>query len=159
MAEQSEQLIDQIGRCLCGAVEFRAKGKVVFNELCHCRACAWAASVTPVHVIGVEMPKLMYNKGEDKVLVRRGLGTMVHGRCSDCLTQVFQKPQDEPYVAIFPPTFHIGGDDSIGQKLPVKYLPTEHTNYENRARDFEDCLPKFKTMGPENPMNNDGTFM
>ncbi|CAB9527104.1 Glutathione-dependent formaldehyde-activating enzyme [Seminavis robusta] len=151
-------VIDQTGRCICGAVEFHAKGKLAFSELCHCRACAWAASVTPVHVIGVEISELDYKTGKDKVVVVNGLGKMIHGRCSQCMTQVFQKPQGENYVALFPPTFRIGGDDSLEQKLPDYYLPRMHTNYENRARDATDSLPKFKTFPPDNEVNADGSL-
>eukprot|EP00978_Attheya_sp_CCMP212_P033976 scaffold140115_cov44-Attheya_sp.AAC.3 len=107
--------------------------------------------------LGVEMSNLIYSKGEDNVIVTKGLGKMVHGRCSQCMAQVYQKPEGESYFAVFAPTFHIGGDESefIDQKLPnkFKYLPKMHTNYENRARDFEDSLPKYKTFPPENPMN------
>ena len=48
--ESSTILINQTCQCLCGNIKFRIKGKMVFNELCHCRACAYAASVTPVQV-------------------------------------------------------------------------------------------------------------
>jgi hypothetical protein len=154
-----DSMMDQTGRCRCGDVEFQAKGKILFRHLCHCRACAWAASVTPVHIVGVGMPKPTYHKGEDKVVITKGLGKMLHARCSECGTQVYQKPggQDN-FVALFPPTFHIGGEDSIDQRLPVKYLPKFHANYENRARDTDDSIPKFKTYPPDNEMNHDGTF-
>lgn len=153
--------MDQTGRCTCGAVEFRAKGKIVFNQLCHCRACSWAASATPVHIIGCGMPKLEYTKGEDKVEVKKGLGRMIHGRCSECGTQIYQKPSHiDSMVALFPTTFHIGGDDSIYQKLPVKFHPTIHVQYENRAMDVQDALPKFMTNpgAGGNEVNNDGTM-
>ncbi|CAB9518651.1 Glutathione-dependent formaldehyde-activating enzyme [Seminavis robusta] len=112
----------------------------------------------PVHVIGVEISELDYKTGKDKVVVVNGLGKMIHGRCSQCMTQVFQKPQGENYVALFPPTFRIGGDDSLEQKLPDYYLPRMHTNYENRARDATDSLPKFKTFPPDNEVNADGSL-
>mmetsp|Transcript_19021 Transcript_19021/g.28706 ORF Transcript_19021/g.28706 Transcript_19021/m.28706 type:complete len:83 (+) Transcript_19021:217-465(+) len=63
------------------------------------------------------------------------------------------------FFAIFPPTFHIGGDDSICQKLSDKYLPIMHTNYENRSRDYEDSLPKYQTFPPNNRVNNDGSLI
>jgi hypothetical protein len=43
------------------------------------------------------------------------------------------------------------------QRLPAKYLPTFHANYENRARDMDDSIPKFQTYPPNNEMNHDGT--
>ena len=159
MGSVADLMMDQTGRCMCGAVQFHAKGKMLFRQLCHCRACTWAASVTPVHIVGVGIPKLDYQKGEDKVVVTKGLGNMLHARCSECGTQVYQKPSNmDSMVALFPPTFHIGGEDSVDQRLPAKYLPTSHTNYENRARDIDDSLPKFKCWPPGNEMNNDGTL-
>lgn len=145
---------------MCGAVQFRACGEILFNQLCHCRSCGWAASTTPVHIIGVKTPSLEYSNGSgsDKVIVTKGHGNLEHARCKECLTQVYQKPKGmDNLVAVFPPTFHIGGDDSIDQKLPPMYLPNHHANYENRAMDCHDNLPKFKCFGPEE-MNNDGTL-
>ena len=160
MASDSTAIImDQFCRCMCGKIKFQAKGKLLFQQLCHCRACSWAASVTPVHIVGVGISKPAYQSGEGMVVVTPGVGNMLHARCSECGTQIYQKPggQDN-FIALFPPTFHIGGDDSIDQKLPDKYLPTIHANYENRARDAEDSIPKYKTYPPENEMNADGTL-
>lgn len=160
----TKQEIDETGRCLCGAVKFRVRGQIQFSELCHCRACSWAASVSPVHILGVEstagMPIIEYLSGADEVVVTKGLGTMRHARCSECMAQVYQTPDvdSKSFVALFPPTFHIGGEDSVQQKLPEEYLPQYHSNYENRARDVEDSLPKYKTFPTDNEMNNDGSL-
>ena len=35
-------LAGDAGGCVCGGVEFRATGRVMFNALCHCRACSRA---------------------------------------------------------------------------------------------------------------------
>ena len=157
--DKSEEIvmIDQVGKCLCGAVEFHAEGQILFNELCHCRACTWAASVSPVHLIGAE--RLTFTKGKDKVVIIQGLGTMIHARCCDCMSLLYQRPKEESCFAVFPPTFHIGGDHATYQKLPNQYLPTMHANYENRQRDYEDSLPKYKSFPPHNQMNNDGSLL
>lgn len=52
-----------------------------------------------------------------------------------CVLQIFQKPRDEPYLALFPPTLHVG-DESVSQQTPDEQLPPVQT-YETRARD---CL-------------------
>lgn len=127
--ESTTNVIHQIGKCVFGAVEFHATGQI-FNSLWHCRACSWAASVSPVHLVGAET--LSIRKGEEKLFVAKGLRTIIHALCSECMT-IYQRPQAESFFAIFPPTFHIGGDDSIFQKLFDKYLPMMHTNYKNRS--------------------------
>lgn len=155
--------VDQTVQCLCGAVEFRVQGKLLFSELCHCRACSWAASVSPVHLVGVAAPTISYAKNassEDHIRVTKGLGKMTHARCTECMAPVYQKPAGANFVALFPPTFYIGNSrDSVEQKLPAKYLPQYHANYENRTRDYADSIPKYKTFPSlGNEMNNDGTL-
>jgi hypothetical protein len=146
--------IDQMGRCLCGAVEFRAKGPIILNSLCHCQSCASAAASTPVHFIAIRAPLPEITKGHDKVTVAPGHGRMVHGRCSECLAPIYQKPSESyPFVAVFPPTFV----DLADQKLPPKYQPQMHINYEKRSRDADDDLPKFKTWPFEEECHRDGS--
>ncbi|CAB9502794.1 Glutathione-dependent formaldehyde-activating enzyme [Seminavis robusta] len=154
----SDDKVDQKGRCVCGAVEYHVQGDLLFCFLCHCRACSWALSVSPVHLVGVKAT-MEYTKGQDKVVITKGLGKMILGRCKDCLVPLYQKPEDAPFVALFPPAFHIGGEDSLDQKLPDKYHPKCHMNYENRAMDANDSLPKYKTGPPNNQMNNDGSLI
>lgn len=159
MATESDD-IDQFGRCLCGAVEYRATGKIILNALCHCRACKWAFSCTPIHAIGLNAPLPEFTKGEDKIVVAKGHGKMIHGRCSECHVPLYQKPgEDYPFVAVFPATFVFDNRDSVDQKLPEKYVPKIHINYENRARDAEDKLPKFRKWPQQGEeMNNDGSL-
>lgn len=85
---------------------------------------------------------------------------MIHGWCVNHVTQIHQKPEKEAHFAVFPPAFHVGGDESVSQAEAAAEvsLPGMHTNYKNRAMDVKDLLPKLKkTFPPDNPLNNDGS--
>lgn len=47
------ELSPTTGQCNCGALRFRASGPIRFNVLCHCRNCARARGVSPVHILAV----------------------------------------------------------------------------------------------------------
>lgn len=80
---------------------------------------------------------------------------MIHGRCSECMVPLYQKPEESfPFVAVFPPTFV-----SRDQKLPANCQPQMHINYEKRVRDVDDDLPKFKTWPFEEECHKDGSVV
>lgn len=42
--KHQDEEMDQIGKCLCGAVEFQVLGEMAFSALCHCRGGVGIAS-------------------------------------------------------------------------------------------------------------------
>ena len=73
------------------------------------------------------------------------------------MVPLYQKPgPDYPFVALFPTSFVVGDDENSPQKLPDSLLPKMHINYENRARDAHDTLPKYRKWPWEGEMTNDG---
>ncbi|CAM9271069.1 unnamed protein product [Ectocarpus fasciculatus] len=138
--------MNQSGQCLCGGVQFKVvDAPILFSALCHCRACARARGMSPVHLVGVPVAKFYIVEGEELLREAEGHGRMVHGNCSKCGTGVYQAPKDTGFRALFPATFQIQcGEEGKCCLLPSEYLPTVHVNYENRLFDWHDQLPKYK---------------
>ena len=163
MATESEVVdkLHQRGQCLCGCVKFEVDGKIIFNELCHCRACGRARGMTPVHLIGVKGDfKIL--QGQAKVKTVHGIGTMRHTICSDCGGGLYQRPEGKDFYATFPTSFRI--ESPVAEGVPSSFLPANlqphyHANYENRLYNFHDELPKYKAF-PDSPrMTNEGQVM
>ena len=151
--------IDQTGQCLCGNAKFRVKGTIVFNELCHCRACGRARGMTPVHLLGVQGEFDLF-RGDTRTIA--GMGSMEHVNCAVCGGGLYQRPADETFYAVFPTTFQIEtvtNDDIPSSVLPNYLQPTVHVNYENRLFDFHDNLPKYKSNFGSRRVNNTGEII
>ena len=146
--------IDETGSCLCRGVAFKVSANVMFNALCHCKACSHARGMSPVHLIGIQPAEgLEITQGSDLLTTTKGYGKMRHTFCSKCGSIICQYPEGADFRAIVPTNFHIA--DGVNCKLPDKYLPQAHTNYENRHYDWYDPLPKFKAF-PPNMVDNAG---
>jgi hypothetical protein len=124
--------------------------------------------MSPVHVIAVE-PASAFEFTEGAEFVTKDTdgteyghgcansndyGKMIHAFCSKCGVQVYQQPDGKDFHSIFPTNFHI--EDEGNCRLPEKYLPKAHINYENRQYDWCDNLPKFKGFPPEPMVDNQG---
>ena len=74
------------GSCNCGSIAYTVDvvDKPVFNILCHCRACARARGVSPVHIYGVTKDQFEITKGESNLNVVKGVGSMLHAFCTEC---------------------------------------------------------------------------
>ena len=146
--------IEETGSCLCKGVQFKVSGNVLFNCLCHCKACSHSRGMSPVHVIGIQPPEgVEITKGSELLTTAKGYGKMMHTFCSKCGCIVYQCLEGGNFRDVMPTTFHI--EDGVNCKLPEKYLPQKHVNYENRHYDWHDPLPKFKTF-PPNMVDNMG---
>jgi hypothetical protein len=153
--------IDLTGKCNCGRVKFHAAGEILFNLLCHCKACTRAGGVSPVHLLAITQEGFTITQGEKDLKVAKGHGKMRHAFCTECGCRIYQHPDDRGFRSLFPPTFHI--EDKYGTinngclLLPPEMMPKAHINYESRLRNFEDDLPKFKEWPDGERLNNDGT--
>ena len=152
------EIIEDTGACRCRSVKFKAKGNVMFNALCHCKACSHNRGMSPVHLIGVGgADSVEILEGAELVTTAKGPGSIVREFCSKCGVSLWQGPEGAPFRAIFPTNFHI--EDGVVCKLTEKYLPKAHINYENRHYDWCDKLPKFKCF-PDSPMmDNEGKLL
>ena len=151
----SEKKIEEMGACQCRSVKFRVCGNVMMNVLCHCKACSHNRAMSPVHLIlvtpaeGVEI-----TEGSDLLTVANGYGKVRHAFCSKCGCMLYEYPEGANFKGVPPTNFHI--EDGVNCKLPEKYLPQMHVNYENRHYDWHDFLPKFKCFPPDGKVDNQG---
>jgi len=173
--KEEEFTICRTGQCLCGKVKFQVTGRVLFNELCHCRACGRARGMTPVHIIGVKGDFTVLSQeggggggGEnssDMIKIVRGMRTLEHAICAACGGGLYQRPAAMTSLyAVFPTTFQIE-TDVPGSNVPSCLLPTYlqpqyHANYENRLFNHYDPLPKYKSSAGSSPrMTNEGEII
>merc|ERR1712020_340166 len=89
-----DETIEETGSCQCGAIKFKVSGNVMFNALCHCKACSHNRGMSPVHLIGVS-PASAFEiiEGEELVTKVNGYGKMRHVFCSKCGVMVCQYPE------------------------------------------------------------------
>mmetsp|Transcript_43301 Transcript_43301/g.65441 ORF Transcript_43301/g.65441 Transcript_43301/m.65441 type:complete len:162 (+) Transcript_43301:329-814(+) len=150
-------MAEYTGKCFCGAVTFEVSGDPMFNALCHCKACTTVGSTTtPMHICAFPDGSYKFTSGEDKLTTYEGNGNMRIARCTECGTAVYQLPEGNPFKAFFPRLFD-GYVDGTSNKLPDALKPKAHLNYENRAWDWNDDIPKFKSFPPNDMLNNDGS--
>ena len=137
--------IDKKGSCHCGSVEFRVRGNILLNVLCHCKTCSQNRGMSPVHIINITPAEgVEITKGEELLTLYRGNRKVDFCFCEKCGCCVYQAPEGYSFRGIFPTNFHI--EDGINCTLPEEYLPKFHVNYENRLTDWHDPLPKYKTF-------------
>ena len=151
----SEKRIEETGACQCRTVKFKVSGNVTLNCLCHCKACSHIRAMSPVHLILVTPAAgVKITEGSDVVMNAKGYGKLMHAFCSKCSCMLYEWPEGADFKAICPTNFHI--EDGVSCKLPKKYLPEMHINYENRHYDWNDSLPKFKCFPPDGKVDHQG---
>ena len=158
-AFKMSETIEDNGACHCRSVKYKINGTMIMSALCHCKACCHNRGMSPVHLIGVSPPEAIeITEGKEMLTKAKGYGKMIHAFCSKCGTMIYQCPgEDAPFRAVLPTNFHI--EDGVNCKLPEKYLPKIHVNYENRQYDSCDKLPKFKCFPPNGMLDNQGNEM
>jgi len=172
--------IHKEGACKCGKLKFRADGNLAASFLCHCHMCRkyWSQG-TPQHIAWVQpqtavqvteglkylqtwnMNKLSHNlRGEATIYFASCCGTNINVTFSD--------PNGQ-FTLMWPYNFTEPewGDLTTGRGAKARhgldpiFRPRFHAHYENRARDFEDTLPKLADIWLEDMplMNNQGEIV
>ena len=67
---------------------------------------------------------------------------MEHAFCDQCGCGLYQSPKNAPFRAVFPPNMRFE-DGPFLSTLPDDWKPRLHINYDNRAMDMPDGLPKY----------------
>ena len=150
----SENTIEDSGACQCGSIKFKVTGSIMLNTLCHCKACSHSRGMSPVHLITVPPNAIVITEGKEFLKKAKSYGSVRHKFCEKCGSMIYQYPKHAPFRAILPTNFHI--EDGTDCKLPKKYQPQSHVNYENRHYDYHDKLPKFKDFPPHGRLTNEG---
>ena len=86
-----------VGRCLCGAVEYKSAGPALFSVVCHCRDCQRASGTGGVPVLGVPRDTFSCTGPVKQSRVPGGSGLMaVRNFCSECGSLLFGTPESAP---------------------------------------------------------------
>mmetsp|Transcript_11404 Transcript_11404/g.32851 ORF Transcript_11404/g.32851 Transcript_11404/m.32851 type:complete len:160 (+) Transcript_11404:146-625(+) len=146
------------GKCKCGCIEFELNGAPMMNVLCHCKNCTTGLGCgCSIHLyLAATSDNWSITKGEEHVKMFEGGGALRFWRCTECGSPVMQGPEGAPFRAFYPRTFE-GYVDGKCNKIPDSLKPKMHINYENRAWDVNDDLPKYAAFPPNNMVNNNGS--
>jgi hypothetical protein len=122
------------GRCLCGAVTWRAPGPVLWAGFCHCDSCRRATSSPVTAFFGVARASVDW-RGEMRDHLTSE-GRVRRKFCAACGTQMTYQN------AIWPDETHLYAatlDD------PARFVPEAHYHYAERLPWLtpEDDLPKY----------------
>jgi len=133
------------GRCLCGAIQFEARGKPLWVAYCHCHSCRRSTGAPVTTFVGYLRSQIHYTSGERKTYnsspgVRRSF-------CPDCGTPLCYEADwcaDEIHL-------YISTLDA-----PEHFTPQLHVHRAERIAwlELDDSLPRYESFsrpsqGPE----------
>jgi hypothetical protein len=111
------------GRCLCGAVEYRSSGPVLFSVICHCRDCQRASGSGGLPVLGVPKASFSSSGSLKQSRITGGSGQIaVRNFCAECGSTLFGTPECEPELV----TIYVGSLDDPTVFSPQAALFTSH---------------------------------
>ncbi|MEX3947663.1 GFA family protein [Paraburkholderia sp. EG287B] len=90
---------DWKGRCLCGAVQYNARGGALAQLVCHCRDCQRASGSAGLPVVVVSADEFSF-EGEIRSYTMTGGSGMPTTRnfCAHCSSLLFGTPQHAPDI-------------------------------------------------------------
>lgn len=136
------------GRCLCGALKWRAKGGMLWAAICHCEDCRRAASSDYVSWFGVQRAALTWS-GPRRFF--KSSRQVTRSFCGDCGSPGSFETE------IFPEETHLY---SATLDDPSVYHPTAHIFWSERVPwvSFADDLPKY-AKGLQHAANHGGSLL
>jgi hypothetical protein len=123
-----------VGKCECGAVQYKVADAFLYAMNCHCSRCRAATGSAFKPFAGIEREKLEITDGQDKLLVF-GDQELNHTRCSVCGSLLYSVVREGAYVHV-----------AIGSLVDApSTTPTSHIFVGSKAPWFEitDELPQF----------------
>jgi hypothetical protein len=87
------------GRCLCGAVQYRADGASLAQLICHCRDCQRVSGSAGLPVVVVRASEFSF-EGETRTYTKTGGSGMPTTRnfCAHCGSLLFGTPHHAPEI-------------------------------------------------------------
>ena len=139
MADMNDQK-EHTGRCLCGAVRYRAYGAPNWAAFCHCESCRRATGGVVAAYAGFPADKFRFEAGEPAAYTSSyGVTRTFCGRCGTSLTYASDRWPTEVHVLL-------GAADH-----PEDFTPQCHAYTKDRLPwlHFADGLPAFATVASE----------
>jgi hypothetical protein len=139
-AMNKDEASEATGGCLCGAVRYKAEGRMKWASYCHCRSCRHATGAPVAAFAGFPEATFSYTKGTPQVCeTSPGVWRSFCGRCGSPLTY---------HATTYPGEVHIytGTLDT-----PEDFKPGVHVFCEERIAWFEtaDDVRRFDTLPPK----------
>jgi hypothetical protein len=131
----SERLL---GKCECGAVEYRVADAFLYAMNCHCSACRAATGSAFKPIAGIEREKLELTAGSDRLLVF-GEEDGNNTRCAVCGSLLFSVVREGRYVHVAlgslvdAPTIEPSGHIFVGSKAPWFEITDDLPQFEEYA--------------------------
>jgi len=133
----SERLL---GKCECGAVQYRVADAFLYAMNCHCSACRAATGSAFKPFAGIEREQLELTSGSDQLLVV-GEPDGNNTRCAACGSLLFSVVREGRYVHV-----------ALGSLVDAPSIePSGHIFVGSKAPWFEitDDLPQFEEYATE----------
>jgi hypothetical protein len=124
-----------LGKCECGAVQYRVADAFLYAMNCHCSACRAATGSAFKPFAGIEREQLELTAGSDQLLVF-GEDDGNNTRCAVCGSLLFSVVREGRYVHV-----------ALGSLVDAPGIePTGHIFVGSKAPWFEitDDLPQFE---------------
>ncbi|MGI9357168.1 MAG: GFA family protein [Rhizobiaceae bacterium] len=93
--------MDVKGRCYCGELRYRAKGRPVMKAQCHCRECQYISGGGPNYFMIMPMDGFYYTLGEPKQFTRTDIDkARTRDFCTNCGTHILTRLPGMPVVVL-----------------------------------------------------------
>ena len=142
-------MIEYKGVCSCGTVEFKVKGEPLFTQHCHCNKCREVAarSNRAADKMGYSFtaayltPMFTITRGEAglETVTRNTSNLFLCKHCGSLIYGISQDPSKQAGIGVN--ANNIEFPEGI---LPKTFKPDKHIWYQDRIKDVDDALPKYK---------------
>ncbi|KQS68009.1 aldehyde-activating protein [Rhizobium sp. Leaf371] len=138
------------GGCQCGAVRFRAEGRLTDASICHCRMCQKAFGAYYAPLVSVRGATFEWTRGERKTF--RSSNVVTRGFCGDCGTPLTYEAPDGMAIAsgafddpsAFAPVTQFGTEAKIAFVDRLQDLPGHPTEEDLDDAPFLDGLVSYQ---------------
>lgn len=142
------------GACACGIVTFQLKGEPLFTQYCHCNKCREIATLSnrDSDKIGYSFtaayltPMLTITSRQDnlKIVARNTANLFLCKHCNSLIYGISQDSSKQAGIGI-----NINNIEFSRGILPKTFEPDKHIWYQDRIKNVNDDLPKYKNAPVE----------
>jgi hypothetical protein len=131
-------MADAKGRCLCGKVQYQARGEPLWVAHCHCHSCRRNTGSAVATFVGFGQDRVSFTRGE-RAIYRSSPGVR-RGFCRDCGTPLsYESEGCEGEIHLYVSTF----------EEPGAFVPQVHVFFAEHLPwlELHDDLPRFEATG------------
>ena len=137
------------GACSCGAVVFQLKGEPLFTQHCHCNKCREIAAQSSKASDKVEysftaayltsMLTIISCEDNLEIVARNTSNLFLCKHCRSLIYGISQDPAKQGGIGV-----NINNIEFSNGILPKTFKPDKHIWYQDKIKDVDDNLPKYK---------------